>query len=451
MVTVSIITVFPELFEAWLKTSLVGRALSAGMVRIECVRLSDYVAPKQRIDTPACGPGAGMVLKAPVVAGAIDDVQARYGQGPVIFFTPSGVVLDQRRCQQWAVAFFGAFDAVQEKGDVRGERHITLVCGRYEGVDCRVIEKYQGIQVSIGSYVLMGGDLPAQVFLEALLRYVPGLVGDAQSVVEDSFSGALVDFPAYGQPVEWEGQAVPAVLLSGDHAKIAVWRKKQALSQTIRHHFSWLRTSALMLKERVEVGKNMPAHYVILMHDQVLIGRQEAVPGTTSVTTIDVHDIARSSATYGVKKFYVVTPLHDQTELLRVFFDFWHTDQGKNYNENRFDAMRLVQVVSSLAQAEADIAALHNGVMPLKIATSARPVSGVSSLAFDEQGRVFTQERPVALIFGTGQGLVQELLETCQYVLVPVHGFSPYNHLSVRAAVAIVLDRWLGYFEPVNR
>ncbi|MDQ5940730.1 MAG: tRNA (guanine37-N1)-methyltransferase [Candidatus Dependentiae bacterium] len=442
---ITIVTVFPELFENWLKTSLLGRAQESGLVSVNCLRLSDYVAPKQRIDTPMCGPGAGMVLKAPVVAAAIDDAFARYGRGRVIFFTPSGQLLTQRSCQTMAAEYFG--EAVMADS-TSSSIHLVLVCGRYEGVDCRVIEHYNGIEISIGNYVLMGGDLPAQVFLEGLLRYVPGIVGDAQSVEHDSFTGPFVDFPAYGQPNEWCGKSVPPVLLSGDHARIEQWRTDTALTRTVQEHFSWLRTSALSSALRQAVAKKIPAHYVVLMHDQVLIGRKDPVPGTTSVTTIDVHDIARTSATYGVKKFYVVTPLHDQKELLRVFFEFWHTDQGRNYNENRFDAMRCVQVVNSLAEAEADIAAQHNGQNAIKIATSARPVQGVRSLAFDEQSVAWQSERPIALLFGTGQGMTQELLETCDFVLTPIHGFSAYNHLSVRAAVAIILDRWLGYFEP---
>ncbi|MDQ5890992.1 MAG: tRNA (guanine37-N1)-methyltransferase [Candidatus Dependentiae bacterium] len=444
MFTITIITVFPELFENWCKTSLIARAQEAGQLKINCIRLADHVAPKQRIDTPACGPGAGMVLKAPVVAAAIEEAFARYGSGEVVFFTPSGTLLTQRLCQEMATTYFS--EPLSGAPGV-GDHHIILVCGRYEGVDDRVIQRYSGRKISIGNYVLMGGDLPAQVFLEAILRYLPGVVGDSRSVFHDSFSGPLVDFPAYGQPNEWEGMAVPPVLLSGDHAKIEKWRNDAALTQTVKEHFSWLRTSEISSEMRRSVAEKIPAHYVVLMHDQVLIGRKEALPGTTSVTTIDVHDIARSSATYGIKKFYVVTPLHDQQELLRVFFQFWHTDQGRNYNENRYDAMSCVKVVSSLAEAEADIMSL-SGQIPLKIATSARPVDGVQSLAFDDQAIAWQTARPVALMFGTGQGMTAELLQACDYVLTPIHGFTGYNHLSVRAAVAIILDRWLGYFEP---
>jgi tRNA (guanine37-N1)-methyltransferase len=445
MVVISVVTVFPELFTAWSAVSLLGRAQEAGLLKLNIIRLADFTLPKERIDTPACGPGAGMVLKAGVVAAAIDAAVVQYGDGPIIFLTPTGRLLTQRVCQEIMQPFMAASVVC---GDDVSSAHMVVVCGRYEGVDSRVIDYYRGTQISVGNYIVMSGDVPAQLLIEALVRYVPGVVGDAESVERDSFSGSLIDFPAYGQPQEWRGLAVPPVLLSGNHAAIERWRTETALQQTVLNHFEWLRTSRLSVADRLAAQAIIPAHYVVLMHDQVLIGRKEAVPGTTSVTTIDVHDIARSCATYGVKKFYVVTPLKDQQELLRVFFEFWHTDQGKNYNENRYDAMQCVQVVSSLVDAEADIAILHDGLMPIKIATSARPVAGVASLGFDDQVGAWSSRRPVAVLFGTGQGMTEGLLKACDYVLTPVHGFTKYNHLSVRAAVAIILDRWLGYYEP---
>jgi len=449
--TVTVVTAFPEIFTTWAVSSLVGRAQKAGLIKIDFVRFADMVPAKERIDTPACGPGAGMVLKAPVVASAIEEAFARSGHGPVIFFSPTGKLLTQEVAQEFAHSLFDRAPEVDGRKESASVSHLVLVCGRYEGVDNRVIEHYKGIELSIGNYVLMGGDLPAQVFLEVLLRYVPGVIGDARSVERDSFTGALVDFPAYGLPVEWQGREVPPVLLSGNHAAIEKWRHAEALKRSVLSHFSWLRRSALPEKVRTtEVTSVTPAHYVVLMHDEVLIGRQEAKPGTTSVTTIDIHDIARSSATYGIKAFYVVTPLRDQQELLRVFFEFWHTERGRDYNENRYDAMRCVKVVSSLAEVEADVAARHEGLLPVKVATSARSVSGVRSVTYEQQEMVWAVARPVLLLFGTGQGMTEELLQRCDYVLTPVHGFTAYNHLSVRAAVAIILDRWIGYHEPVR-
>jgi len=449
-ITISIITVFPELFETWLATSLVARAQKNNLIHFNLMRLADFAEPKERIDTPMCGPGAGMVLKAPLVAAAIDAAHAVYGQGPVIVFSPAGELLTQEVAKQYVQEYLSCVPSSPADMALKCT-HLVLICGRYEGVDCRVLEKYDARLVSIGQYVVMGGDLPAQIFLEVVLRYVPGIVGDRESVERDSFSGALVDFPAYGLPAVWEGREVPPVLLSGNHKAIEEWRRQTSLQLSVHYHFDWVRCAVLSAQERSKaIAAAIPAHYVVLMHDQVLIGRQTAVPGTTSVTTIDVHDIARSSATYGIKGFYIVTPLKDQQELLRVFFAFWHTEKGMAYNENRYDAMRLVKVMNTIEEVEADIAAEQAGVLPMRIATSARAVAGVPSLAFHEQKKVWPAQKPVLLIFGTGQGLTEDFLRTCAYLLVPVHGFSAYNHLSVRAAVAIILDRWLGYYQPME-
>lgn len=465
---ITIITVFPELHQNWLSTSLLARAQEEGRLSFSTLKFSDFVEPKERIDTPACGPGAGMVIKAPVASAAIEQAQKEHGKGTVVFFSPSGEQLTQRVLGR-IVGDLGngcrfkpgttspevtlSMQGTSSRTPIRDSQsnHLILVCGRYEGIDHRVEQQYADHVICLGPYVLMGGDVAAQVFLEGLLRLVPGVVGRSESVENDSFTGALLDHPAYGQPKVWSDKAVPEVLLSGDHARIAQWREERAIDQTLLTHFEWLRRGAMDTDGRVKIAQHIPAHYAILMHDQVLIGKKELKPGTTSVTTIDLHDIARSCATYGIKKFFVVTPLHDQQKLLRVFFQFWHTAQGKEYNHTRHDAMSRVHVVSSIEEAEQMIMDDHNGVQPLRVATSAKPSQSVPPLTYDDQGVVWQRQRPVSLIFGTGQGLTNTMLASCDYLLTPVRGFSTYNHLSVRSAVAIIFDRWLGYYQPVEK
>ena len=440
---ITIITVFPELHETFVATSLLGRAQEQGLLRISTLKLSDFVPVKKRIDTPSCGPGAGMVIKAEVAQAALEHAYEQHGKGTTIFFSPQGRVLDSRGVQELAQACVGGAAKVRSERGADAPRHVVLLCGRYEGVDARIEEAYADHIVSIGDYVLMGGDLPAQVLLEAVLRYVPGVVGKAASVEYDSFTGPFLDYPAYGQPVTWNDKSVPEVLLSGDHAKIDAWRKDDACRRTLRTRFDWLRAQELSREDVSYVQERMPGHYAVLMHDQVLIGRKEQKPGQTSVTTIDVHDIARSCATYGLKKFFIVTPLYEQQKQLEVFFSFWHTSKGKDYNVNRFEAMSLVQVCSSLAEVEEKIERLE-GTRAVKVATSAKPHAETMTIHYNDQEEVWRHERPVLILFGTGQGLVSELVGACEYVLAPVFGFSNYNHLSVRCAVAIIFDRWIG-------
>jgi tRNA (guanine37-N1)-methyltransferase len=440
---------------------------------VSTYRFSDFVAPKERIDVPTCGPGPGMVLRAEVVTAAIEKAQADHGAGRVVFFSPSGELLTQRSAESFVAGMVsngvvassarhpgqneGRAFVVPDSSSTKSEsarsgdqtQHIILVCARYEGVDCRVEEEFADAIVSVGDFVLMDGDIPAQIFAETVLRCFPGILGNTYSLTADSFQGPLVDYPAYGQPREWRGREVPEVLFSGNHEKINEWRENDAVQRSVKDHFGWLRRSMMEKRLRDKVAETMPPHYVILMHDHVMIGKKEGLKeGTTSVTTIDLHDIARSACTYNVQKFFIVTPLHDQQKQLQVFFQFWQTAQGKDYNINRYDAMRRVFVVESIEEAEAMIRDDNNDRKPLRIATSAKAFDGVPALDYHEQGEAWQHDRPVSLIFGTGQGLTENFLQTCDFLLLPVYGFSGYNHLSVRSAVAIILDRWLGWYKP---
>ena len=444
---ITIISVFPELHETFCRTSLPGRAVDAGLVSFSHIRLADCAEPKERIDTPACGPGAGMVIKAELIERAMARAVEAHGEGTTVFFSPQGELLTQTVVKGFARNPRHVEGPGLDSGQARmtENNHLILFCGRYEGVDERAQEHFADHVFSIGDYVLMGGDLPAQVFLEAILRYLPGVVGKHESVTDDSFSGPFVDYPAYGLPVEWQGKEVPAIVRSGDHGKIQKWRQQVACQRTLERRFSWLRAAPMSEKEIELTATTMPPHYAVLMHDQVMIGKRERVEGTTSVTTIDLHDIARSCTTYGLKKLFIVTPLEDQQELLKVFFEFWHSDKGKTYNTNRYDAMSRVVVVDSLDEVRSRIMQENNEQRPVLVATSAKSHGHSSVISYKQQGEVWRHQRPVLLVFGTGQGLTDELVLSCEYLLQPVRGFTTYNHLSVRSAVAIIFDRWIGY------
>lgn len=317
-----------------------------------------------------------------------------------------------------------------------------LLPARYEGMDDRIEQEYADEIISVGDFVLMGGDIPAMMLLEGLLRFVPGVVGKQASVEHDSFSCAFVDYPEYCAPVEWRGHVVPEVVRSGNHAAMATWRRDEAAKRTVLRHFDWLRTSAPTQQERTLASKYIPSHYAALMHTDVLIG-SEGIEGTTSVTSIDIHDIARSAKTYGIKKFFVVTPLIDQQKIVSTLLDFWQKGVGVTYNYSRHRAVKQVILQESLDEV---IKAIEHkeGKKPLLIATSAKTSIHQQVITYHDQTKVWAQDRPVLFLFGTGQGLAQRVLERCNYLLVPVIGLSDFNHLSVRSAVAIILDRWLG-------
>jgi tRNA (guanine37-N1)-methyltransferase len=440
---ISIITVFPELHETFLKTSIIGRACERELVSIRTVRLADFCSPKERIDEPVAGPGSGMIIKPEVIERAISACEQDWGQGYKIFFSPQGTKLTQRHLKTMASHFINT-PVTPSTGCLEcatAVPHLILICSRYEGIDARVEQHYADAVISIGDYVVTGGDIPTQIFLEGLLRLFPGVVGKQESVEDESFSHALLDYPEYGLPVEWKGMRIPDIVQSGNHAAIEKWRTQQALSKTIHHRFDWFASSQPTSEECQQALQTIPPHYVALMHTQVKL--KDGTIGTTSITSIDLHDTARSCATYGIKNFFMVTPLVDQQAIIATFLDFWRSDFGKNYNQSRYHAISKVQPSLELNEVIEAITNLE-GKAPLIIATSGKQHTHAQKIDFASQGTVWQHDRPVLLLFGTGQGLADQLIEKCDYLLVPVGGMTDYNHLSVRSAIAIVLDRWLG-------
>jgi len=426
---ISILTVFSELYDSFLRTSLVGRAQEKGLVSIEATSFFSYVAPKKRIDAPAFGHGSGMVIRPEVIEAAVDDKEKRHGPAYKIFFSPQGKKLDQALLRDLVITF-------------QQHNHVMLIPARYEGMDARVEQIYADQVISIGDFVLMGGDIPAMVLLEGLLRLMPGVVGKQESIEQESFSGPFVDYPVFTEPVTWQGLEVPEVIRSGNHAAMKTWRMQQAVNNTVLHHFDWLRSERLTAEQKKLVEPHIPHHYVVLQHGDVLIG-QDRVLGTTSVTSIDIHDIARASKTYGVKNFFVVTPLIDQKKIVQTLLDFWQTGVGIDYNRHRHDAVNMVKIQDNLDEVIA-IIGQKEGVRPLLIATSAQNYGLDKTITFYDQEKVWAHKRPILFIFGTGQGLSEDLMARCDYVLMPLQGFSSFNHLSVRSAAAIVLNQWMG-------
>jgi len=425
---VSVLSVFPNLYQDFLKTSLVKRAQEDGYVSFDVAGFSDFCKPKERLDSPTVGHGAGMAIRPEVVQRAVQGLEKKNGTAYRIFLTPQGKKLDQERVKKLAEIF-------QKK------EHVLLVAGRYEGIDARAQEKYADLEISIGDYILMGGDLPAMVLLESVLRYLPGVVGKAESVHNDSFSGAFVDFPTYtAPPREWEGQAIPEILLSGNHAAIEKWRQEVSASWSVREHFEWLRSHCFQKKDKELAAQYIPEHFIALLHDEVII--QQGQVGTSSVTSLDMHDIARSAKTYGIKEYFVVTPLEDQKKIVNKILEFWR-ESGIEYNKQRHEAVKLLSLVDSLDDVIETIIK-KTGKKPLIVGTSAQSVGHAKVITYKDQSEVWAQDRPILFIFGTAKGLAKQVLERCDYLLLPIEGFTNFNHLSVRSAVAVILDRWLG-------
>jgi len=208
----SVLTLFPEMFPGPLGTSLSGQALSAGIWSLDTIAIRDFGIGKHRQvdDTPAGG-GAGMVLRADVVGAALESTLEQRPDCPAIYLSPRGAPLTQSKARELA-AGPGA----------------VLVAGRFEGLDERVIDRYGLREISIGDYVLSGGELAAMVLIDACVRLLPGVVGAQESLSDESFWSGLLEYPQFTKPRDWQGRSIPDVLLSGDHKKIAEWRRAEA-------------------------------------------------------------------------------------------------------------------------------------------------------------------------------------------------------------------------------
>lgn len=208
-----IVTLFPEAFPGTLGLSLTGKALKEGLWQLDTVGLREFGEGRHRnVDDTPTGGGAGMVLRADVMARALDSARARMPeQAPIVYLSPRGRPFDQAMAR-----------------DLAGTPGATLICGRFEGLDQRVIDAYGMTEVSLGDFVMTGGEIAAQAMLDATIRLLPGVLGNAASTEEESFSSGLLEHPQYTRPTEWRGRAVPDVLLSGHHGEIEKWRQAQA-------------------------------------------------------------------------------------------------------------------------------------------------------------------------------------------------------------------------------
>ncbi len=254
--TIDILTVFPEMFESVLNTSIMGRAREKGLICVETTDIRPYSIMKHKnTDDYPFGGGAGMLMTPQPIADAIKDVCKKRNVACVdrteekqntvcngeagrilrIFLSPKGVPFTQRVAEQLAK-----------------EGHLLLLCGHYEGVDQRVLDKYIDLEVSLGDYVLTGGELGAMVIADCISRLIPGVLGSSESAEDESFSVAgLLEYPQYTRPRVFEGMEVPQVLLNGDHAKINQWRRQQAILTTLDRRPEMLETAEMTKKEKL--------------------------------------------------------------------------------------------------------------------------------------------------------------------------------------------------------
>ena len=241
---IELLTIFPEMFESFLSASIIGRAREAGLLDIHATDIRPYSQNKHKnTDDYPFGGGAGMMMLAQPIADAMKAVTRPPFQGKRIYMSPRGVPLTQALAQQ-----------------LSQEERLVILCGHYEGVDQRVLDKYIDMEISVGDYVLTGGETAAMVLIDCVSRLVPGVLGSTESAGDESFSNdGLLEYPQYTRPRVFEDMEVPEVLLNGDHKKISQWRREQALLATARMRPDLLAAASITSAERRWLSEQLSA------------------------------------------------------------------------------------------------------------------------------------------------------------------------------------------------
>lgn len=429
-----VITIFPDLITQFAGHGLLGKAVREGLITLEAINLREYAVNTQgQVDDTPFGGGSGMVMRPEPAFSAIDKIKAQHPDAKVIYFTPRGKQFGQADARRLANS--SPTTQCSEKTSANSASDKTqptyiILCSRYEGADQRIIDELVDEEFSIGDYVLMGGETPAFVLLEAVVRLLPGVLGNPESTVQESFSHCLLEHPQYTKPREYSGLAVPEVLFGGNHAEIARWQKNQAVNDTL------IRRPELITKAL----KPKAPFYLALIHHPVYDKQGDVI--ISSITNLDLHDIARSCKTFAVDRYYVAHPTKALRLLALKILGHWEHGYGLTYNPNRSEALETISIVTDLDDAILAIEEKHK-MLPRIIATSAR--RGPHSTTFTEmRARLCLSDEPHLMLLGTGWGLTEEITSRADYMLEPVDGRGDYNHLSVRAAAAIMLSRLLG-------
>lgn len=424
-----IVTIFPGFFDSVFSFGVISRAVKNKAVEIDVHDLRTYSVEKHgKTDDTPYGGGSGMLMTPGPIGNAIGRIREKGLRSAVILTTPKGEEFDDRKAQELC-----------------GFEQLIILCGRYEGVDDRVSELYVDMKISTGKYINSGGEYACSLIVDAVSRYLPGVLGNTESLSSESLTNGLLEYPQYTKPRTYRGKKVPELLLSGDHEKIRKWRRQESIKSTFIHNPASLDDAQLSKEEdaflkELKVGNSPDFRvYIALVHYPAYNNRLEVV--STAFKSIDAHDISRDATTYGVKKFYLINPVEEQRRLAGRLVDHWIEGEGRNFNETKSKAFGIITIMSTIEEAVEQIEEIE-GKKPKVVVTDARFSDDMTGYRVLRE-KIFENTEPFLILFGTGWGLTLETIKAADYVLKPISGYSEFNHLSVRSAAAIVLDRLL--------
>ncbi len=413
---IDVLTIFPSLFDSFLNESLLKKAIEKGIVDVRVHDLREYSCNKhKKVDDAPFGGGAGMVMTPQPIADAINALKGealkKEGRSKTVLLDPGGKRFDQKLAKE-----LSTFD------------RLILICGRYEGVDERIAENFADEVISIGDFILSGGEVAAMAVTEAVFRLLPGAIGNVESLEDESFERGFLEYPQYTRPEDFRGFKAPEVLLSGHHENIEKWRRQKALEKTARIRPDLLPDIAADIKFSIAL-----VHYPV--------AGKSGNEMTSSVTTIDVHDLARIGKTFGAKTVYIVTPIEDQQRLVERIRMHWATEERLQQTDaRRAAALDTIKVVSSMDE-------IIEGAKGKRIKLLATSATAMENAVSPAEWRKIAAHNPAdewVIVFGTAYGLGKSLVEKADSRLLPITGASEFNHLPVRAASAIILNSLIG-------
>lgn len=422
-----ILTIFPKFFDSPFSTGVLKKAQEKGLISINTHDFRKFATDKHNtVDDKPYGGGTGMVIKPEPIGKAIEAVKNNATKSIVILTTPQGEILTDSMASKLA-----NFD------------QIIIICGRYEGIDERIKEVFVDKEISIGDYVLTGGEYAASIVVDTVSRYISGVLGNESSSKYESFKQGLLEYPQYTRPKVYKDKCVPEVLLSGNHSEIESWRKKNSIQRTLLRRPDLLDRAKLSphelkhLKELRKQNLKSLKVYIALVHYPVYNKSLKII--NTAFTNLDIHDIARAGRTYGIRGFYLVQPVEEQRILAKRVLEHWLNGPGRKFNPTRSEALKIVHLANSIEDVLEEIKN-SDGIKPKLIVTDARNTDNM--IGYEElKEQMILGEEPVLLLFGTGWGIANEVFEKADFILKPIEGIYDYNHLSVRSAASIILDR----------
>lgn len=424
----NVLTVFRDIFRTPLKYGILSKAIKANKVKVNLYSYSDFLKNNERLDDGQYGGSSGMIIAYDKASRAIDTIKRNNPETLIIFLSPKGQLLDNKLVSHLAKA-----------------KNLTLVCGRYEGFDQRLVENYADLELSVGDYVMSGGEIAALTVIDSVSRMIDGVVGKKESVEKDTFQNSLLKNAVYTRPAVFKKKKVPKILISGDHTRIKKFNRDLSLIETLKKREDLLEDAHLDITEReklkeIKAQKVKSNLYLALVHHPINNVNGEVIK--TSLTNLDIQDIARSCKTYGIKKYFITHPVKEQRALAESVLNYWNNNQNKRNENSKHNAINLIEIKKSINEAIKSIKLVHKK-RPKIVATDARIMHNMVNYS-QLRDIIKVDNGPFLFLFGTGWGLTKEVLDSADYIVKPVGSYHQYNHLSVRSAVAIVLDRLFG-------